>query len=136
MIRLKENERLVYAGTAPLRAPNGTPLPAVPQYMIVSIEEADPAAVVNLQKNDRIVLAGLILHEKKRSEERFAAIKAGRVPPPEEGSIPLYMLMDAENINPKTGLPWSVEKACAELSKDLADLYARQERKKKALAKQ
>ena len=107
MITLKENERLVYAGKATLRAPNGEVLPAVPQYMIVSVHEADPAAVVDVQKNERIVLAGHVL-EKKRAEERFAAIKAGRTPPPKEGGIPLYFLMDAENVNPKTGLPHSI----------------------------
>lgn len=136
MIGLKKNQKLVYAGETALRAPDGTPLPSVPQYMIVNVEEADPAAVATVKKNDRIILAGRIFNHKQKAEERFAAMKAGREIPPKEENIPLYILTDAENVNPKTGLLYETEKACALAAKDLAALIAIQKRKEKALERQ
>jgi len=51
---LKPHERLVYAGTTALRAPDGTPLESVPQYMIVSADEAEPASVAELREDERL----------------------------------------------------------------------------------
>ena len=40
-IKLKPKERLVCVGQTALRAPDGTPLPAVPLYKIVDISEVE-----------------------------------------------------------------------------------------------
>jgi hypothetical protein len=111
VITLKENERLVYAGNTALRAPDGTPLNSVPQYMIVPEDEADPAAVKGIRENERLVPIGIVCTNKKQAEERFAAIKAGRTPPPRESTKTLYIKEDAAKINPKTGLSQAEEKA-------------------------
>lgn len=136
VIGLKENQRLVYAGETALRAPDGTPLPAVPQYMIVSVDEADPAFVAELQDNERLILAGTVHNERISAEERFAALKAGQAQPPRAAGIPLYIKEDAENINPKTRLSESEEKACEPLIGDLVSAFSVQMRKMKALERQ
>ena len=136
MIKLKKNERLVYAGETALRAPDGSLLPSVPQYVIVSLEEADPAAVAKIKSNERIVLAGRVYNHKLKAEERFAAMKAGRKVPPKEESTPLYILLDKAQVNPKTGAPWETSGALRLLGKDLAGLIAMQKRKERALEKQ
>ena len=41
-ITLKPNQRLVCAGQTALRSPDGTPLPAVPMYIIVDESVIDP----------------------------------------------------------------------------------------------
>lgn len=136
MIGLKKNQRLIYAGETALRAPDGSPLPAVPQYMIVTVDEADPACVVELQKNETLVVAGTVHNDKKTAEERFAALKAGREQAARADGIPLYIKEDAENINPKTRLSESEEKACEPLIGDLLTEFSIQVRKKKALERQ
>ena len=78
MIKLKENERLVFAGTVALRAPNGELRPAVPQYMIKPAAEADPAHAREVGENERVVFGGQMFTDRKRAEERFAALVAGR----------------------------------------------------------
>lgn len=136
MIELKENQRLVYAGETALRAPDGTPLPAVTQYMIVSAEEADPAFIAELSENERLILTGTVHKERKSAEERFAALKAGQAQPPSAAGVPLYIKEDAENINPKTRLSESEEKACEPLIGDLVSAFAAQMRRVKALERQ
>jgi hypothetical protein len=133
MITLKKNERLVLAGNTALRAPDGTPLPSVPTYIIASINKADPAAVATVQKNERIILAGSVLYERERAEERFAALKAGRAMPPKEDSVPLYILTEAANVDPTTGELHETAKALAAAGKDLAALISIQKRREKAL---
>lgn len=136
MINLKKNEQLVYAGDIALRAPNGALLPAVPQYMIVSIDDADSAYVTALQDNERLILAGRVFNGKKRAEERFAALKAGIDSPPLEVGIPLYFKTDSANVNPKTGFTYEHHKALEALAEDLTKIYAMQMRKAKAFARQ
>ena len=134
--KLKENEYLVCAGNIGVRVPNGTPLPSIPYYIIVSIDKANPTAVVTVNENERVILAGHILHHKQRAEERFAAYKAGREIPPKEESTPLYIITDAINVNPQTGLLIETSKACVVAGKDLAKLISIQKRKEKALERQ
>lgn len=136
MITLEKNERLVRAGMVELRAPNGALLPAVPQYMIVSVDEVDPATVVEAQENERILYGGRIFNDKKRAEERFAALKAGREQPPREVGTPLYFIENAANVDPKTGRTHESEKIIKTLSKEFAEAFAVQKRKEKALEKQ
>ena len=132
MIKLKENERLVYAGDAALRAPNGTPLPTVPQFVIATIDPNTPAHIAIVGDNERVVLAGRVLYNKQSAEERFAAMKAGREIPPKEESAPIYIITDAENIDKKTGLPFETGKALFAAGKELAALISIQQRKEKA----
>jgi hypothetical protein len=96
-VKLKKNERLVFAGNAALRAPDGTPLPSVPQFVIVGVDEAT-GSVAELKDNERLILAGRVFTDKQRAEERFAALKAGREQPPREVGTPLYVVEDAENL--------------------------------------
>ncbi len=136
MITLEKNERLVCAGTVELRAPNGTLLPTVQQYIIVSFNEADPACITEVEENKRLVLGGCVFTDRKRAEERFAALKAGREQPPREIGTPLYFQEDAENINPKTERTHEGDKIIKALSKDFAEIFAIQQRKEKALKRQ
>ena len=136
MVTLKENECLVRVGHIELRAPDGTPLPSLPQYIIVSVERADPAAIATVKENERIVLVGHYLRNKKNAEERFAAMKAGREIPPKEEVIYLYIITDIENIDPQSGLLIESAKACAAAGKELAELIAIHKRKEQALEKQ
>lgn len=136
MIGLKKNQRLVYAGETALRAPDGTPLPTVPQYMIVSAEQADPACVVELQDNERLIVAGTIHNDKKTAEERFAALKAGQAQAARADVTPLYIKESAENISPKSRMSEGEEKACEPLIADLLSAFAGQARKLKALERQ
>lgn len=136
MIKLNKNERLVYAGETALRAPDGTPLPTVPQYMIVPAEQADPALITELKDNERLVWAGTVDNNRKRAEERFAALKAGEKPPPRTNGVSLYIKEDVKNINPKTHLSESEEKACDPLIEDLVSAFAAQMRQMKALQRQ
>ena len=136
MIGLKKDEKLIQAGTVALRAPNGKPLPAVPQYMIVTVDRADPARVVELKENERIMFGGEILNDKKRAEERFTAIKAGQTPPPKEPKTPLYFIEDAENINPKTGRTAEGDKVIESLTKMFTEAYAIYRRKEKSQERQ
>jgi|GEM_PF-483801 len=47
-MKLKANERLVCVGQTALRAPDGTPLPAVPLYKIVDASEVGAECSGNL----------------------------------------------------------------------------------------
>ena len=132
MIKLKKGEALVYAGETALRAPDGTLLPSVPQFVIAAIDTAAPARVATVGKNERVVLAGHIYRHKQNAEERFAAMKAGRKVPPKEEKTAIYIITDAENIHPKTGLPIETGKALYAAGKDLAALISIQQRKEKA----
>ena len=136
MITLEKNERLVYAGEIALRAPNGTPLPAVPQYIIVPVEQADPATVAEVGENERLVYGGRVFTDRQRAEERFAALKAGREQPPREVGTPLYLIEGVENIDPKTGRTHESEKIIKTMSKEFSEIYALQMRKEKALERQ
>jgi hypothetical protein len=133
---LKPNERLVRTGKTDLRAPDGTPLPAVPQYMIVAVEDADPACVEPLGADERLILAGTAQTERANAEDRYAAMLAGREQPPRAGGVPFYIKEGAENINPKTGLSLEEEKAVEPLIGDMVDAFGQYARKMKALAKQ
>ncbi|GHV18528.1 hypothetical protein FACS18949_04660 [Clostridia bacterium] len=92
---LGKNERLVYVGETALRAPDGGLLPAVPQYMIVPADNADPSAVVTLQENERLVMAGTVHNRKTPSDVKT-----------------LYIKENAENVNASTGLSKAEERAC------------------------
>jgi hypothetical protein len=132
VIKLKKNERLVFAGNAMLRGPDGKILQNVPQYMIVNADEADPEAVVAVKKNQRVILAGEVFNDLQAARERFdAAEKAGRRPSPpplKEKGIPLYILEDEENVDPKTGLTHEEQRAIKALTKDLLAVFAAQMR--------
>ena len=136
MITLKNNEGLICVGNIELRAPDGTPLPSMAQYIKVSIEKADPAAIATVGADERIILAGRVSCHKQKAEERFAAMKAGREIPPKEESIALYIITDAANIDPETDLLYETSKACEVAGRDLARLISMQKRKEKALEKQ
>ena len=135
-MKLKKNERLVFAGNTAIRTPGGTPLPSVPQYIVVAFDEANPAAIAAVKNNERVVLIGRVMHEKPKAEERFAAAKEGRTLPPDEKTTPLYILMDAKDVNPKTGVPYETGKALRLAGKELAAFIAIQRRKNEALEKQ
>ncbi|MCL2356608.1 MAG: hypothetical protein FWC70_05530 [Defluviitaleaceae bacterium] len=127
MIKLKKGELLVYAGDTALRAPNGTLLPSVPQFVILTAADP-PAAATPLKKTERLIMAGQVFHEKKRAEERFAALKAGRESPPKEaGGTPLYVVEDAKNFN-SAGFTSEDEKANAALAAELTSIFAFQMR--------
>ncbi|MCL2220838.1 MAG: hypothetical protein FWC20_00750 [Oscillospiraceae bacterium] len=131
IIKLKKNERLVYAGDAPVRAPNGEFLPAVPTFAIVSTETVDPVNVVKLKKNERIVYAGEVL-ELKNAKERFEALKAGREKPPQESGTPLYIITDASNVNDKKGVTHEQDKECKEIARYFTPAFEMSMRKKRA----
>jgi len=120
---LQQHERIVYAGKTALRAPDGTPLEAVPQYMIVSVDEADPASVCVLRENDRLVMVGTVHADRRAAEERYAAMLEGRACPRADG-VPIYIKESAENINAKSGLSLEEEKACKPLVDDLVAAFA------------
>lgn len=136
MITLKKNERLVYAGNTALRAPDGTPLSAVPQYMIVPVDEAEPANIVELGDNERLVYGGRVFNNKRAAEERFAALKAGQTQSRRDIGTPLYFIEDAANIDPKTGRTYESEKIIATMAKEFTEVFAVQKRREQALAKQ
>ena len=69
MIKLKENERLVYAGKTALISPSGKPLPAVPQYIVVPADEADPALVVELKENEALIIIGSEHTDREAAEK-------------------------------------------------------------------
>ncbi|MDR1668811.1 MAG: hypothetical protein LBR76_02495 [Oscillospiraceae bacterium] len=120
MIALKPNERLIFAGNAALRAPDGTPLPAVPQFMVVQADEADPASVIQVGENERLILAGHMLTDRKRAEERYAALKAGKEAPPPEIGTPLYMIADKDGFNANEEEQNAIN---ADIAKDIARLF-------------
>ena len=104
---LGKHERLIRVGNAPLRAPNGKPLPAVPQYMIVPANEADPASVATLDKNEWLIMAGTV-HSRTSPDD----VKT------------LYVKEAAENVNKKSGLSKVEEKACNAILSDLLKAFA------------
>jgi len=120
MIKLAKNERLVQAGTVALRAPDGTPLPAVPQYIIVPADKADPAAIRAVRKNERLLYGGQILDGRGRAEERFDALKEGRKQPPRETGTPFYFIENAAKADPKTGRTAKENKIIITLSTEFA----------------
>jgi hypothetical protein len=89
-----------------------------------------------LKKHERLILAGRELNDMKLARERYAAMKAGREIPPSEEGIPLYAILDAAEVNPKTSIPYETAKALRAAGKDLAALIAHQKRKEKAAERQ
>lgn len=123
--QLKEYERLIRAGNIPFHAPDGTPLPGVPQYRIVNADEVDPAAVVELKENERLILAGREFNDMKLARERFAAYKSGRKIPPRDEGIPFYIIVSAEEVNPKTSNTHEFDEALRAFGKEIAfDLFS------------
>jgi hypothetical protein len=120
---LKPNERLVRDGFASCRAPDGTPLSEVPQYIIVAGSEADPACVEPLRKNERLILAGTAQTDRANAEARFEALLAGREQPPRAGVLPIYIKERARNTNPKTGLSMAEERAVEPIVNELAEAF-------------
>ena len=104
---LTKNERLVFAGTAALRAPDGSLLPAVPQYMIVDASKADPAKTATLRKGERLVQAGSV-------HSRGARQKTSK----------LFIKETAENIGRSTGLTQTEEKTCDTIVADMLAAFA------------
>ena len=133
---LRPHERFVYAGDVALRAPNGTPLPAVPQYMIVTVDEADPALIADARDDERFVMAALRFTDRQRAEDRFAALKAGRTPPTPETGTPLYIKESTAAINPKTHQTHEGEKIIKLLAQEFAELLAMHTRREKSVARQ
>ena len=78
---LKPNERLICAGMTAFRAPDGKPLEAAPQYIIVPADKADVARTVELRGNERLIAAGTIHSDRKAAEDRYAEALAGRAKP-------------------------------------------------------
>ncbi len=115
-MKLKKGEYLTYAGTTALRAPDGTPLPAVPQYMITR-----DSSGISLQKNERLILVGHAFTDKKKAEERFAALQAGRKAPAREVGTPLYVIDDVEKVDANAQEQHCITQA---LAKDLAELFS------------
>ena len=113
MIQPKENERVIFAGYTALRSHIGEPLPPVRQYMIVPETEVEGVETVQLKDDERLVQVGVVLENRKNAEERFAALKAGRTPPPKEKPKSLYIIEDAANISPESGLSRNEEDGCA-----------------------
>ncbi len=142
MVReLNKSERIVCAGYAPLPAgggmPPGTVPPgAVPQYRVVDADEADPASIVELKENERLVLAGTMLDNMKLANERYAALKAGMEPPPREAGISLYIIVDAEDIDPKTGFTQEEKERNKETAKIFLDAFTWHDRKRRAMERQ
>jgi non-ribosomal peptide synthetase component F len=134
-ITLSPNERLVYAGRTALRAPDGKLLEGVPQYIILPVEKAAPASVVELQDGECLILAGTIHNDREAAEERFAAAKDGHACPRADGT-PIYVKEAVENVNKKTGLSLAEEAACEPLIGELLASFAMTARKMKALSKQ
>ena len=111
-IILNENERLLFAQMSALRAPDGTPLPAEPLYIIVDASAADPALIVELKENERLILAGVMLNDMQSARERYAALQKGQEPPPHEKSVPLYKIIPASAIDRKTQMTEGERKMC------------------------
>ena len=85
MFKLKENECLVYAGDAVLRSPSGEALPAVNQYTVVTVDNADPDMIVNLKEGESLVIIGSEHNERGAAEKRFEALKRQRAKNPPKG---------------------------------------------------
>ena len=128
---LQPNERLVHAGQTALRAPDGTPLENVPQYMIVPADEADPASVVELKDSECLVVAGTVHNARKAAEDRFAAAKVGHACPCADGTL-LYIKDAASYVDKRTGLSAGEEKACEALVGDMLAAFAIYERRLRA----
>ncbi len=136
--KLNKSERLVCAGYAPLPAgggmPPGTVPPgAVPHYMVVNADEADPASIVELNENERLVLAGTMLDNVKLAKERYAAYKAGKEPPPREAGISLYFIVDKKDVDDKTGLTEDENYQINEIAKFFTGEYSVHMRREKAM---
>jgi hypothetical protein len=130
MRKLKANERLVFAEESPYPAKDGS---AIPVFKIVPAAEADPARVYQLKENERLILAGHVLSDRKRAEERFAALKAGREMPPREEGTPLYVVTDQEGFD----LNEEEQKALnADLSKHIYDMFSLHMRKMRVAERQ
>ena len=136
MVRLRKNQRLVYAGEAALRAPDGTAIHSIPQYKIVSADEADPNCIADLQDGERLVLAGVVHNDREAAQERFAALKAGTANPPKISGTPLYIKVSGASISTKSHLSKEEEKACDFIVSDLMDIFSAAMRKRNALDKQ
>jgi len=132
LIELNKSERLVFAGNAVLRAPNGEPLTAVPQYIIVPADKADPTAITEIESGKQLVCGGLLFTDKQRAEERFAALKAGRALPLKEPGTPLCFMEDVSNCNPKTGRTHGSEGIIHSLSEAFAEMFEIRQQKDKA----
>ena len=102
--KLKKNERLIHAGYTALRAPAGTLLESVPQYMIVPADEADPAATVKLRKSEVLVIVGQVNNDLSAAKERYAAALRGEKPKRVVDGKTLYIKVEARDIDPETGL--------------------------------
>lgn len=121
MIKLKKHEKLQYAGETALRAPDGSLLPSVPQFIIVS--DADTPSDYTLQKGERLILAGHIFNEKKKAEQRFADLKAGRKPEPREKGAPFYVVEDSKKVD-KNGFSRWDHYHNSEIAKVVAEIFA------------
>lgn len=105
-ITLKPNQRLMFDDYTRIRAPDGTLLPQVPQYVIVDVSEADPDRVEVLKKGEILEHIGG---------------KAGRSP---DGkflpSTPLYKKVKASEVNPQSGSSKGEETLVADMAKVFA----------------
>jgi len=101
---LKPGERLIYAGCAALRAPDGTRISAVPQYIIAPAGETGPYCTEELRDNERLVMVGTEHCERKSAEERYAAELAGRPMPPQADGKPLYIKVRESEVDQRTAL--------------------------------
>lgn len=129
MIKLKPHERLKYAGETALRAPSGAPLPSVPQFIIVS--DVDISPDYTLQDGERLILAGHVFDDKKKAEQRFADLKAGRKPKPREKGVPFYVVEDTNKLD-KKGFSRLDNYHNSELAKELSKAFAEVADAKKA----
>ena len=136
MVRLRKNQRLVYAGEAMLRAPDGTAMHSIPQYMNVAADEADPDCITYLQNDECLVLAGVVHNDRKAAKERFDALKAGTANPPKISGTPLYIKVSETSISTKSQLSEEEEKACDFIVSDFMDMFSAAMRKRNALDKQ
>jgi hypothetical protein len=64
--------------------------------------------------------------DRRRAEERFSALKAGRTPPPREKGTPIYFKESTAGINPKTEQTPDGERVLTALAEEFAGLFAAQ----------
>lgn len=121
--RLKQNERLAYAGEAVLRTAGGSPFDSIPQYIIVS-GSVDSVAIP-LRKNEQLTMIGTLHTGREAAEARFAAMLEGRAQPQADG-IPLYAKETVESADKTNGLSADERKICDSLVDELIAVFSMQ----------
>ena len=74
--RLRENERLVCIGQTALRAPDGTPLKAVPMYIKVNASDVNPEDDMTDGERKLIADVGGLFAEKMKAYIQGSKMRA------------------------------------------------------------